>query len=1125
MRFDILSRHLNVFEPHFLEASAGTGKTFAIEHLVTRLVIEGNSPLNLEQILVVTFTRAATRELKSRIRQNLEKTKEALSLGQPSNDYCLAIVEEGEAAIQKAIDRIDAALICYDSAQIYTLHGFCYRILQEFALEAGVNINLSDPEEKEYVSIAEKVVRNHLKESISIPEYSPFQLKAVLQRYRSNSRRLISELTALVSSGKEIASTPTHEQALNTFVHEIRTLPQIDAENLKSDLSLLITQYKEMTGEDIQKQIALLSEILEAKQCSIEQFDQLLENELFLKNMQSSNLKKRPKPFDLSSLHYPNLIEELQKSLLPPLELAKDTTRTFLRLTRDLQELSAEHLEAQEKFSPDALLIKVGEALESPQFQAKVRQKFRAAIIDEFQDTDPIQWKIFKELFISHIDAICLVGDPKQSIYAFRNADVYVYLDAAKAMGESAKKHLDTNFRSSPPLVEALNLLFSRAQGGWMDLPERQEPLEVIPVKAGRTSHCELSQAPIQFFATSGKKGRSKKFPTEEIFQKNIYPYIASEIHSLHTEKKVAYHDIAILIKDRFQGQALIHYLKTQGISAQTKRSASIIQSPAYGALKEILSAALFPYHLGKLKVALGGPLILFTEKELFNTDSSSCLGLTLLQAKAQMLALHHTLYESGFSLFFEQLLKSHFGNTSLSLLEKLLNQGDLSLYIDLRKLAEILMEEEALSGLKGEALLLYLEEIGTETAGDENRFKTFSGEEKGSVTIMTTHMSKGLEFDTVFALGLSCRHKTSDHIVIKKEGRSITTHLDPDDPLCERAIAEADAEKMRQLYVALTRAKNRLYIPLILEEECKGIPMGEASPIELFLAKMKEAPVSHASLYACASSLDLTSVEALLGPLSSLISLNVIQESFTFSEKLSLNEEITLEPFLPLCLPKWDAKIFSFTSLSQKNHGISKLISPDASLLSPHAFPLGSETGSLLHLLFEKIFKRRLHHPFNPDALSALIEEEITFSPLEKFKPIFLPWIEKLLKQPLTTFSLCDIPPHQLQQEVEFCYPLKEGMMKGFADLFFEFEGKYYLLDWKSNYLGPTDLDYSPEKIAAVMKEYQYDMQACIYADALKRYVKLFDMRPFSECFGGAIYYFVRGSYAFHFIPNEDFQ
>jgi exodeoxyribonuclease V beta subunit len=124
-----------------------------------------------------------------------------------------------------------------------------------------------------------------------------------------------------------------------------------------------------------------------------------------------------------------------------------------------------------------------------------------------------------------------------------------------------------------------------------------------------------------------------------------------------------------------------------------------------------------------------------------------------------------------------------------------------------------------------------------------------------------------------------------------------------------------------------------------------------------------------------------------------------------------------------------------------------------------------------------------------------------------------------------MTTFSLSDVPGSQLQPELEFFFKAGQGMMKGFADLFFEFEGKYYLLDWKSNYLGPSNSDYTQEKIAEAMLQHQYYMQASIYADALDRYVKLFDKRPFSECFGGAIYYFVRGRAIHHFFPEPYFK
>ncbi len=141
-RFDVLSRNLSVFEQRFLEASAGTGKTFAIEHLVIRLLLESEHPLSLEEILVVTFTRAATRELRMRIRSNLERILQDLKSEKGSFDYVQAIIEKGKGATGAAKRRVEDALACFDRAAIFTIHGFCYQMLKEFAFEAHLDFDL-----------------------------------------------------------------------------------------------------------------------------------------------------------------------------------------------------------------------------------------------------------------------------------------------------------------------------------------------------------------------------------------------------------------------------------------------------------------------------------------------------------------------------------------------------------------------------------------------------------------------------------------------------------------------------------------------------------------------------------------------------------------------------------------------------------------------------------------------------------------------------------------------------------------------------------------------------------------------------------------------------------------------
>lgn len=1108
MRFDVLSRELNVFEPHFLEASAGTGKTFAIEHLVTRLVIEG---LLIEQILVVTFTRAATRELKARIRQNLHRVREDLANGSSTLDYLLAICEKGERAIQAALERIDAALICYDSAQIYTLHGFCHRVLTEFSFEANVHFEVTKPDENTHIPLLEQMAREHLKDHVALPQYSPAQMSIVLKKYRSNPRSLVASLVAHACTPCEITALPSYSELLEAFCAELRALPDIDNGLLLEDFALLRTHYRDMTGDEVPLQMAHLAKICASKECTTEQFDQLLVTDYFLEYTCEENRKVKSK-LSPSDLHYPGLIDRLRAALLPLINAAKNPSHITLRLAKDLQEKGQELLDRKEQFSPDALLLKVEQALKMPRFVERVRQKYRAAIVDEFQDTDPVQWNIFRELFLSKIDSVCLVGDPKQSIYAFRNADVYVYLEAAKAMGADAKKYLDTNFRSTPKLVDALNTLFARAQGKWMDLPSSSETLEVLPVKAGSRQHPD-DQTPIEVFISSDKKGRSKKFPTEATFQNKIFPYLASEICRLHTEKGIPYHEIAVLIKDRKQGKALLDYFKQCGIPASARRAGTILESDAFPALREALAAACAPYDMSCLKTALGGLLIGWDE-EMLAVPSDHPL---LLDAKAKMQLVSRALFERGFGAFIQVFLATSWNPSGVALLEEL----DLPLYIELRKLCEMLIEEEIKNGLKDEAFLTFLEELALDPKRDEPRFKVPFQEEKGSVAVLTMHMSKGLEFDIVFALGLASRHPPPDLMVVKQDNKRVLTAPHPSELAALSALQEVDAEKMRQLYVALTRAKSRLYIPLLLEDGKKTVEIGGASPSELFFARIAEHTEDYADLYRVVEGLEIEGVQQILETLSPHVSCHLLQEAPVPQcpkDEISVAEPT---PLPPLCLH--DEPLFSFSSLAKKEHEAQPIKIPEDAPLSPHTMPLGADTGILLHTLFEKIFKRGLHNPLNKEAIAQLIETTIAYTPLEKWLPVLLPWAIGLFTKPISGFSLSQIPPGQVQQEVEFFYATKDGMMKGFADLFFEFEGKYYILDWKSNYLGVTDADYTQEKMAEAMQSHQYDLQASIYADALERYVKLFDTRPFSECFGGAIYYFVRGKGVYHFVPDLD--
>ncbi len=216
---------------------------------------------------------------------------------------------------------------------------------------------------------------------------------------------------------------------------------------------------------------------------------------------------------------------------------------------------------------------------------------------------------------------------------------------------------------------------------------------------------------------------------------------------------------------------------------------------------------------------------------------------------------------------------------------------------------------------------------------------------------------------------------------------------------------------------------------------------------------------------------------------------------------------------------------LFSFSSLTKKQDRVSEpLALPDSH--TPHGLPLGAETGVILHHIFEQIFARHLFEPLDAEAIASLIEADVHATPLDGWQEVIFEMVKETLHLPLPSkespFSLVDLKRDEVLQEIEFVYPSGEGYIKGFIDLAFEREGKYYILDWKSNFLGPEDASYSQEKMEQCMKEHDYFLQASIYAEGLKLYLAHFDSRPFPECFGGAFYLFLRGRQAYFTNPIE---
>lgn len=1033
-RFDCLSLDCPLWGPHLLEASAGTGKTFSIEHLFVRLILESPSdhPIELEQILGVTFTKAATRELKARIRNNLEK---AFFLLQEPSTTCWEYLRPYQGQ-EEAKKRLMDAISAFDRCQIFTIHGFCYRMLKEFAFEAQVSFSLPDPDQgKGLPQSLKKASFDFLQWGLQEQVICVEQAGRLLKRFESIDALADRILRNEDKTGISFSTLfQNYQKALSTWQG-----PQIEEEPLLSDFHLLKAGYKSKPKQDFEAQVRSLAKSFQEPQNPLH-FRFLLRHKATLFDfLHPENRKVRAS--DPPSLIYPAFFSWAIGSLAPLFDLA---TQSILQTVQGEWKPIADQILAQEEhLTPDEILLQMRKAIQKPAFLSLVRQKYRVAIIDEFQDTDAVQWEIFQSLFVqSKLDALYLVGDPKQSIYRFRKADVYTYLQARDLLGESNLYHLDTNYRSSKSLIDALNALFSC---DWIQLPKAKRVLPYLPVQAGLKEMEPFSdeKGSIHFLLAQG----------EALFDTAFLPYAASEIERLRpsVQKESAF---ALLVKDRYQAERALQYLQKRGIPAITRSQSALGETLAFQAIQELLQAVECPHDFSALKTVLAGP---FGKGEFPWMDWKGLLEEKGLVAFARA--------------FFDF---SSEGQT----MREWIAAFDLSFYRDVLQILENLFLWEKKEGFCFEGLrrfLLHLKELEPEEGG-RRRMEA----DESAVQIMTLHVSKGLEFEIVFALGLATPT-----------------------PESEEEIAEMEAEKLRQLYVAMTRAKRRLYVPLALTE--KEAKEGTHSPMELFCRHLcKEEPLGE-KLKRLAEKQSL-SYEELTVPFA------IPAGPFSFQKK-----ELPKEP--PL-FPKIDCVPFylsSFTSLARSQPKESKRPTPSEAL-TVHTMPRGPETGVCIHRIFEKIFSSQKPLWQDPQAIASFVEEELVFSPLAPWKEAILQRVYDLLNLPLQAgdqfFTLSQLKPNQVQVEMEFVFSIPSQFVKGFIDLVFCFEGTYYFIDWKTNWLGESEEAYTPEVLKQALTDHDYPLQAALYAEALQRYLG-------SSSLGGAFYLFFRGNAAIY-LPTE---
>lgn len=1109
--FDALSKDSSIFGNRFLEASAGTGKTFAIEHVFLRLLLESKNEDNItiENILVVTFTKAATRELKYRIRSNIEK---ALTFLKSENrsilssfNYLLPFLDNKKESINK----LQSALLLFDSAQIFTIHGFCYFMLTKYPFESDTIFNLS--EESAYKEIVKKECLDFLRYFAGSGRYFPEQISILLQSYQEISPFIEKLINFNAPFKKELLADEILME-FNTILQsqlpsydDLNNGPATFRQKILEDFEKLKNFYKKITylsEEEIIEQLDLLISLFEQGACSFELFNEILKTKFTLFdffNLSNRKIKYREESEESLKLNYPGFFTRSSSLLYPLIKEALDGKKILNNLALDIHTKAKERLIEEDLFTYDDLIIKMNEALDSEIFRKNVQKNFKGAIVDEFQDTDPLQWEILKKIFFKEkldLKAFYLVGDPKQSIYSFRHADLATYFSAGQFLGEGSKFFLNTNYRSLPELVSSLNYLLSdKFLANWINIPKMNLSYSYTPVLAGVEKDDNFNEKnPVEFFIAQDCSSKNKKWPSNNLENEIFFPYILNEILRLNKDQGIKFENIAILVKDRFQAESIKRFLLKKAVPAHSSSDKPIYETKAFEGLKEILEATINCKDINHIKVALAGPYIKWTDRDIIEKNIDEPLIL--------FCNLNEILKTKGPSHFFRSFLYSSFSDES-SIYEKLINKNDLSFYQNTIQLIELIIEKDREQKLTSEGILNFFVDLKTLYGEDNPRLMTSASSDLDSVQIMTIHMSKGLEFDVVFALG-ACNRKAQ-----------------------EENIEEINLEKFRQLYVALTRAKKRLYVPFIIDENEKGYEESSFSPMELFFQfSAKDGSLINNDLIL--SKINFLQCEGII----KAVFLKGKAEKIIFP---SSNENIEFDLLPKINLIKDHGLIHSFSSLSSKGktfHSIKEEINSEILFSSLNIAP-GSEAGIIIHKIFERIFSGKEKNFWTKEYLSKIIEEELSYSMFLGKQNYFIEIISLALQLPLAdlNFAIKDVFIENIFVETEFLFSYKDekNLMKGFVDLVLCYEGKYYLIDWKTNWLGDEYKNYSKENLLVAMHEHEYFLQAAIYSESLKRYLKIIDSRPFDEIFGGAVYIFLRGLHdddskncgIYHFIPD----
>lgn len=1123
---------------NLLEASAGTGKTYTIAMLVLRFVVERE--LDIKQLLVVTFTKAATEELKERIRARLAEARQAALNPAAATDSVIAAWLAGLGLAPDIVrQRLDAALLDIDQAAIFTIHGFCQRALAEHALASG---QLFDCElSGDIAELQQQCADDFWRRQVA--DRPAWQIALLTRAFPTPD----SLLASVVRVGGQQAFQPAGAD-LDKQLAELDDAIAAAGRDLTTLAAALQTAFPDglFTANfvrDFPARLQAWKIWLADRAAELPNLDGLTRAALLgaLNGVKFKTSKAKPQsPAEQKQAYLDGL--GIDTAAFDRLANAAGQLQTSLRaaLLADLRATLDGLLQQRNLMSFDDLIIRLAAALTGANGElliAELRRRFTAALIDEFQDTDLHQWQIFSTLFAAPTLYLYLIGDPKQAIYKFRGADIFSYFAAQR----QAAQHytLSHNWRSHPDLVGAVNRLFQRPR------PFLFEQLDFHPVQAGRDgADGQLADgAPLVLWQLDKNSDKQEHWTARQGSSSEVAERLrtatVAEIGRLLADgavvensqtRRLAAGDIAVLVRSNRAAADYQAALQSAGIAAVLNSKQSVFASEQALELHAVLQAVAQAGQLETLKSALTVSWFGLTGQALYRLlqDEAALDGwmnrfqdyLQCWQRHGLLAMLQQLLRREGVETRLSGQLQAERALTNIHHLAERLQQAALDEHLAIHKTLDWLRRA-----------ILQAERDN----GDDRQLRLES--DADAVKIVTTHSAKGLEYPVVFCPDLwrrSDRLKNERLLVQCHDAGAMIADLGSAEfeRRREQALQEELAEDLRLFYVAVTRAKYRCYL-FWADVRGKDRPndsamayLFEFADLDFAGQRQRLAGLAQAAPACFEHRLLATDAVAAARPAAKPRPPNAA----------ALDYRRQTRDLRSL----W--QMSSYTALAESGHDAApelpadKAAEPADAHVEAGGLPKGAATGNVVHSLLETLSFQALAtgadlgrpremaclrhglHLTHPKLLDDLLAATVS-TPLTEnggFRLLDLP-AERCIKEMPFYLSLVEpIDTVRINRLLAGCPAFQalaakrlNGYLTGFIDLVCELGGQYYLLDYKTNTLA----DYGPDALTQAMREHNYGLQYWLYSVVLDRYLRLrLPDYNFQRHFGGIKYLFVRG-------------